>query len=389
MEWVRRQPPTERPPQPPGRERRPRGRLSARRRRSITLSILGLAAAAGLAVAVHALVGGRPPAPGASPSTPAFPPALYSPAQPPPAWTGPLPYPLLIADRGQHRLVEVSPAGKVLWSDPASGSAPVPAGAVSFAPDGRSVVATGTASAVVERIAFPGRTVLWHFGQAGHPGAGATQLSGPATAYLLADGQTVVADVGNCRELLLGASGAVAATWGRPQSGFCQTNPAQGLFGYPNGDQPQPGGDILMTFGSGDRIALLSASGAVVWDRAAPTLFGGVASDAQMASGGDVLVTGQGNPGSVVLWNPKTGATVWQYHATTGAGLLDNPTMALQLPGGNIAVADTGNNRVVVIDPHTNRVVWSYGGAGQPGALGGPTTIAVDLWHNWQPQGKG
>jgi len=417
VEWARRGLETASGAAGPGRGRghrpaRPRGRGPARRRRTVTLGVLGLAAAAGLIAILRAAAGGghshAPAAPGMDGAAGGLPAALYSPAQPPPAWSGPLPYPVLIADQGHHRLVEVSPAKKVLWqypaasgtaaggtassgpasSGPASGGA-APAGSVSFAPDGRSVIATGPNQSVIERIDFYSRTVLWHFGRAGRAGGGATLLQNPTAGYLLPDGDTIVADVSNCRELTVDPAGRIAAAWGRPQSGYCQTDTAHGLFGYPNGDQPQPNGDILMTFGSGDRIALLSPQGAVLWDKPAPTLYGAVASDAQMASGGDVLVTGQGRPGVVVLWNPQTGAIVWQYHVTSGSGALNDPTMAVPLPGGNVLVVDGGNNRVVVIDPKTNALVWSYTGTTTGGGLRSPAGAALDEWRNWQAAGKG
>ncbi len=372
---------------------RPRNRGAARRRRIATLGLLGLVAAGGLVAIIHA-AGGGPAA--TTPGSPrgagqgALPAVRYGPASPPPAWPGPLPYPVLIADQGNHRLLLVSPTKKVLWQYPPSGpKAPAAAGAapaefVSFAPDGGSVIATGEHESVLERIDFYTRTVLWHFGQVGHAGGGSSRLDRPTAGYLLKNGNVLVADVGNCRELLINPAGRVAAVWGQPQSGFCQTDTARRLFGYPNGDQPQANGDILMTFGSGDRIALLSSQGAVIWDKPAPTLYGGVASDAQMAAGGDVLITGYGHPGAVVLWNPQTGAVLWQYHVTSGPGALADPTLALPLPGGNVLVTDSGNNRVVVIDPQTGAIVWSYTGSSPGATLQDPSAAVLDLWRNWQ-----
>ena len=41
------------------------------------------------------------------------------------------------------------------------------------------------------------------------------------------------------------------------------------------------------------------------------------------------------------------------------------------LPNGNVMVADSGNDRVIVIDPKTNKIVWQYGHTGKPGAAPG------------------
>ncbi len=364
----------------PGGRRHPRRRAFQRARRwirpAVGAGVLALLVAAILVYLPRLHLPHAAPARPSAPATSGPPPARYSPSNPPPAWSGPLPYPVLIADQGGHRLLEISPTGTVLWSDPPAGApaSTVPAGFVSFAPGGSSVIATGEHSNLVQRISFATDRVLWQFPAPGASGA----LHGPTAGYLLSDGEVLLADVGTCHELLLSPSGGVT-TWGLQQHGYCQSDPAKGLLGYPNGDQPQSSGDVLVTLGSGDLVAMLSASGSVLWARPAPTLYGGIASDAQAAGGGLVLVTGDGDPGSVVLWNPQTGAVPWQYHVTSGSGALDHPTMALPLPGGNVLVVDGGNNRLVVIDPHTNTIVWTY-----THALHDPSAAALALWRNWQ-----
>ena len=65
----------------------------------------------------------------------------------------------------------------------------------------------------------------------------------------------------------------------------------------------------------------------------------------------------------------------------TGAGALDQPSLALPLPNGDVLANDDKNDRVIVIDPHTNTIVWQYGHTHQPGS--GPGYLAnpdgVDL----------
>lgn len=46
----------------------------------------------------------------------------------PPAWPGPLPYPVLIADQQNDRLLEVAPNKRILWQYPPSGRAHSPSG---------------------------------------------------------------------------------------------------------------------------------------------------------------------------------------------------------------------------------------------------------------------
>jgi outer membrane protein assembly factor BamB len=198
---------------------------------------------------------------------------------------------------------------------------------------------------------------------------------------MMANGDVAVADIRNCRELLIGPTEQVAATWGKPQTGYCQTDVAKGLFGYPDGTSPQANGDVLVTFGSGDHVALLSASGAVVWDTAVPFLYAGFAADAVLNQAGDVVVCGYGDPGSVIAYDPKTGRELWHYFVAAGPGALDHPDAVVPLPNGNIAVADSGHNRVVVIDPTQGTIVWQYSQG-----LQDPEGIAMDLYHNWKPK---
>jgi hypothetical protein len=323
-----------------------------------------------------------------------LPPAAYSPQRPPRPWSGPLPYPILIADSGNDRILEVTPDKRVVWRYPGPQTGARSRGYGTsgddafFSPDGRYVVTNDEDRGTILRIDYATRRVTWHFGVPGRLGGGSRLLNYPDDAYLLPDGDTIVADIRNCRELTIDAAARIVRDWGRPQSGYCRTDPRRGLFGYPNGDTPQPGGDILMSFISGDRIALLSPLGRVIWETPAPDLYGGYVSDAQLMPNGDVLVAGYGKPGTLVVFNPRTRAVVWQYHVTSGPGELNHPSLALPLPGGDILLNDDRNDRVIVIDPRTDRIVWQYGVTGVPGRAPGylnvPDGVDVDYWHDWR-----
>jgi len=65
------------------------------------------------------------------------------------------------------------------------------------------------------------------------------------------------------------------------------------------------------------------------------------------------------------------GRPVWRWAPRTGAGMLDQPSLAEGLPNGDILLNDDGNDRVVVLDPVQNRIVWQYGHTGVPGAAPG------------------
>ena len=328
----------------------------------------------------------RAPAPktGASVNAaPKTPPAPYSAQNPPPAWPGPLPYPIVIADQGTGHLLEVTPQGKVVWSltDPQVGTVTIAPKSVTFTPDGNQLLVTSEAQDVVAEFNYATGAPGWSFGVPGQPGTGDQHLNYPDQGAMLPNGDVAVADIRNCREVLIGPSEQVAAIWGQPQQGYCQTDTSKSLFGYPDGSAPQANGDVLLTFGSGDRVALFSGSGQVLWDTAVPLLYGGFAADATLTSAGNVVVCGYGNPGAVAAYNPQNGRELWHYFVPSGPGALDLPDDVVPLPNGNVLVADSGNHRVVVIDPTDGKIVWQYSQG-----LQDPEGIALDVYHNWRGQ---
>jgi outer membrane protein assembly factor BamB len=371
----------------------------------IAVAVVAVAAAVAVAhgratgtTAKTAAVVSHPTASAAKTTAPALknglPLSAYSPSNPPPAWPGPLPYPILIADSGNSRIIEVTPNKKIVWQYPnaqttaKSKSYGTTGDDAFFTPSGNQIVTNDEDGGTIIRINYFTRQVTWHFGVPGQLGGGSTHLNYPDDAYQIANGNVVVADIRNCRELTINpATNKIIKSWGKPQNGYCQTNPAQNLFGYPNGDTPQPNGDILMSFISSDRIALLSPTGKVIWNVAAPDLYGGYVSDAQLLPDGNVLVAGYGKPGVLVIFNPQSGKVVWQYRVTSGPGELNHPSLALPLPNGNILLNDDRNDRVIVIDPKTNKIVWQYGTTGVAGSgpnqLNVPDGVDVDMWHNW------
>ena len=326
------------------------------------------------------------------PSQDGLPAVQYSPSNPPPAWSGPLPYPVLIADRGNNRMLEVTPTKQIVWQYP-------PAGGLSqgtnfgsdddafFTPDGGNIITNEEHDGTVTVISFYTAQQVWSFGTFGVLGGGSHLLDYPDDAYRLPNGTTIVADIRNCRELFINLSGQITQQWGKPQTGICKSDPANGYFGSPNGDTPQPNGDILMSLIDGNRIALMSPSGQVIWNDPAPDITGYV-SDAQLLPNGDVLVADYNKPGGVVEFNPQTMAVDWHYDVPSGPGELDHPSLAEQLPNGNIILNDDYNDRVIVIDPKTNHIVWQYGVNATPGTAAGflntPDGFAVDFYRNWQ-----
>jgi outer membrane protein assembly factor BamB len=356
---------------------------------------LGIMAVAVLASAVASASGEsaiRPPTPTASSDQAALarssPGAAGMPSDPPPGQSDPAGSPaptstpeatvsqpprrfpggLLIADRGNGRLLVVDDRGAIVWQFPGRGSLPAgqrfAADDAFVAPDGKTIVANDEGHQVIDRIDIATRRVIWQYGHYGQIGSAHGYLNTPDDAYPLANGDIVVADIRNCRIMQIAPSKSIVRQWG--QTGRCIHHPPT-TFSQPNGDTPLPDGGLLITEITGSRIVRLDAHGHVVFDIHAPVQY---PSDAQLDSAGNVIVADYSDPGSVVLLSPR-GKLLWRYGPATGPGRLNHPSLAAPLPDGTIVLNDDDRQRIVVIDPKTNKIVWQYGRTDQPGRSAG------------------
>ena len=281
---------------------------------------------------------------------------------------GPVPGYLMIADRNNNRIIIVSPATKkIVWQFPRPGD--VRPGQSFHDPDdafftpGYTAISTNEEyNQQIGEISIKSHRLVWTFGHAGVRGSAFGYLSNPDDAYLLPNGLFMVADIQNCRVLLINRAHKVVREIGH--AGSCGHNPPQGLSS-PNGATPLPDGGILVTEIGGwvDRI---SKSGRLVYTVRTPTSY---PSDAQLLPDGNILVAGFNTPGRVDEITPH-GKIVWTF-APSGVWSLDRPSLAVRWPNGMIAITDDWHHRVLVVDPATKQVVWSYGHLNQPGSATG------------------
>jgi outer membrane protein assembly factor BamB len=285
---------------------------------------------------------------------------------------------LLIADRGNGRLLVVDSAKRILWQFPRAGSLPkgqrFSADDAFLASDGRTIVANDEAHQVIDRIDIASGKVIWQYGHYGTIGSATGFLHTPDDAYPLANGDIVVADIRNCRILEVNLAKQIVRHWGA--SGSCLGRPPSS-FDNPNGDTPLADGGLLITEIGGSRVVRLGPTGKVVFDIHVPVRY---PSDAQLDANGNVLVVDYSNPGAILKVSP-TGRVLWRYGPLTGPGRLDHPSLAIMLPDGTIALNDDFRSRVIVIDPRTNRIVWQYGTTDRGGRTAGRLFLpdGVDL----------
>ncbi len=297
-----------------------------------------------------------------------------------------LPGPLLIADKLNNRLIIVDPQGRVRWVFPRPGDlAPgqtfkIPDDAF-FSPDGREIIATQEDQDVISIIDIATRKIVYRYGAPGAPGALPNRVSHPDDALLTPDGHIVVADIKNCRVLVIAPG---AHTWerafGSPARG-CAHNPGYG-YGSPNGAFPLLNGNLLITEINGSWVDEITVTGKHIWSVHVPGVY--YPSDTNEISPGRYLTVDYSSPGQVVIFN-RSGTALWRYRPT-GAAALDHPSLALPLPNGDVILNDDANHRIIVLDPKTNTIVWQYGHTGRsgsaPGYLNNPDGMDLMVPYN-------
>jgi len=282
---------------------------------------------------------------------------------------GALPGDVLIADEDNRRLLLVDPYGRIRWRFPGPGAlgrgqAFGPPDDAFVSPDGRSIVATQEQNQTISVIDVATGRITRRYGHPGVPGSGPGYYYHPDDALLLPGGQILVADILNCRILLLSAWG-ITRQLGSTSIACAHEPPRQ--FAQPNGAFPLTDGHYLITEILGDWVDEMSLDGHVYWSAHPPGV--SYPSDANEVSPGRYIVADYSYPGQVVIFS-RTGQVVWRFRPA-GAAALNHPSLALPLPNGNILVNDDYNDRVIVISPKTNRIVWQYGHDGVPGRADG------------------
>jgi len=317
---------------------------------------------------------------------PPVPPVTGSRRAPVPSWGKPLPYPIVIADRRNNRLIEVTPDKRIVWEF-VSPDLKIYRGNedANFSPDGRQLAVSEEDNYDIHIVSYASRTLAWTYGVPDTRGSGPGLFNYPDDAHLLEDGMFITADIRNCRVLIIDPrTNEVVTEWGRP--GQCRHAPPR-FLAYPNGVTPFDNGDILVSEIAGAWISRITRAGKVVWSVQAPRVR--YPSDAFPTADGHVIVADFSKPGRVVIFDPATRKVAWEYEGKAGEVMLDHPSLARELPGtGDIIVADDLRERVVVIDRGTKDIVWQYGVTDEkghlPGYLNYPDGFDLDVFYDWK-----
>jgi len=282
---------------------------------------------------------------------------------------------LLIADRGNNRLIALDTARNTTWQYP-SATMPPPPGGFYFPDDsffirgGTGIISNQEDNHTIVEIGYPSGKILWQYGHPGRSGAAQGYLNQPDDAYLLKSGIITVADASNNRILFISPQGQVTGQIG---NGVDAHVPPTSIA-YPNGDTPLANGNLLVSEIDGSWVDEYTQAGKLVWTVHMTSV--NYPSDPQQLASNLYLMTDYDPPAEGrVLEFTRQGQIPWIYDVTSGDAMLKKPSLAERLPNGLIMVNDDYRNRVVVIDPATDSIVWQYGITDVSGTVPGMLSI--------------
>jgi hypothetical protein len=291
-----------------------------------------------------------------------------------------LPGNVLIADKANSRLLEVSPEGRIVWSFPRPGdlrggqSFRVPDDAF-FSYDGRHVVATQEDDFVISEIDVRNHRIVYRYGHPGVSGSQPGYVYNPDDAIPLRNGRIIAADIKNCRLIelrppskqLVKQTGATGGCYHAPPSSFSS----------PNGAFPLSNGGNVVTEIGGVWVDIFDGAGKLKTAISPPGF--SYPSDTNEVRPGVYLSVDYASPGTILEFD-SSGRVLWRF-SPTGPDALNHPSLALPLPNGDVLANDDYNDRVIVVDPRTNRIVWQYGHTAVAGTAPGYLHIpdGVDL----------
>lgn len=268
-------------------------------------------------------------------------------------------YNVLIADRGNNRIIEVTPDKQIVWKYEFKGLPPgYGADDSFFADDGKTVIVNLENYHVIEQIDYQTKKIIWQYGTPGTHGSAPGFLFSPDDAYKLPNGDVIVADIKNCRVIEINPQKKIVHQYGK--SRHCKKAP--GFLAAPNGDTPLPNGHILISTIRDHSVLELDEEWNPVFSLSLPLTY---PSDPQLTHAGNILIAEYKNPGKIIEIS-RQGEVVWEYDGENGVPL-NEPSLAIELPNGNILANDDFNHRVIVIDKQTKKIIWQYGVTGKPG----------------------
>ena len=280
---------------------------------------------------------------------------------------------LLIADRGNDRMLVLDDTDRIVWNYPSASMAAPPGGFyfpddTFFAKHGTEIISNQEENETIVIIGYPSGQVLWQYGHPRLAGSAPGYLHEPDDAYLLRSGQVTVADAQSCLIQILNVDKTLAQQFGTPN--VCRHQPPNYL-GSPNGDTPLADGNLLISEINGSWVSEYTTTGHLVWTVQLPIHY---PSDPQQLGSDLYLLSDYAHPGAIDEFN-REGTISYHYQPTSGPGELNQPSLTELIPSGVFMANDDYRHRVVAIDPTTQALVWQYGVTDTPGTAPGMLNI--------------
>jgi hypothetical protein len=223
----------------------------------------------------------------------------------------PIPGYLLIADRGNGRMLLVDGAKHVIWRYPRPG-APLQMpfsfdDDTFFGPVADRIVSNQEDQHTIQVISFPAGRVIWRYGHVNERGSAPGYLNTPDDAYLLRSGLISVADAYNCRVIFIDPrTHRIVNAYGSYLR--CHHDPPRS-FGSVNGASPLPDNGTLISEINGSWVDDIGPNGALRWAVQAPVSY---PSDPQLLSPNRILIADYAHPGAALIMS-RTGHVIWKY----------------------------------------------------------------------------
>jgi hypothetical protein len=289
---------------------------------------------------------------------------------------------ILITDQFNNRVIEIDPAGNIVWqfgNGPGDTAANAIVGTNDAERVGTFTLMSGTGipagattnckklGCVDNRVILvdSGGNIVWQYGQFGVTGFGPNELNTPVqNTYLPTSGNVLITDQGNERIIEVRRTDN-AVVWQYGQNGVIGNGRDQ--LNNPNAAELLANGHILISDENNNRaievthttpsriVATFSAHGTV----------SGVAFASRLPNG-NTLITDSNNSRIVeVDFNDNP---VWEYFTNTRPGSNPSPlpTRAVRLANGNTLISDQFNDQVIEVNP-SKAIVASYGAINDPG----------------------
>lgn len=269
---------------------------------------------------------------------------------------------ILIADQFNNRVIEVDPAGHIVWQfgkgpndfSPRSivgvndaqrvGSLTLMAGTGTPAGTAQAPACRSAAGCPDNRVILVDRDgeIVWQYGTFGVTGSGPDQLNTPVQATWLPDRHVLITDQAN--ERIIEVTLDKRIVWQYGMTGMSGAGADQ--LNNPNSAELLANGHILIADENNNRAIEVTRAKRIVATYTAGGTLSGVAFASRLPDG-DTLVT-DSNHNRVVELSTRD-RIEWQYVTNTQKGSNPNPlpTRAVRLADGDTLISDQFNDRVI------------------------------------------